>query len=453
MRSLPAKVRASILLLAGAAIGSVATLYLRPRPADAPSPFYKTPRAQVALERSMQEVAFRDLPLKDVVAQLAHQWGVPIAVDWTDIEQAGHTVDRRVTLSARDLTLTEALVRAFESSIPATGDARGFEAAVTPRGDRVEVRLKADSRPEFVWRVYDIAHLANRLAPPSTSDPTSNDTSGDEAWTGELVRFLDSAVVSNSWLDIGGRSGPVMNVVGTRLVVAQTWQNHRIIAAVLGELGRAPATVTAADVRPPAVGTHVAYVSDAQSALRRRTGPLDLVAVTPDEAARELGRRWQVPVLIHPVAFAPEPEAVGRKIEVQLVDPTLADAVRAVVRETGSLWTPRVMTQGGTVTGYAANDALAGYADTVIYDLRPLLDVPRTYGGRRMRRGDAEFFVRDLIQEVCDTALPDTPGNRASLHLFDGRLVVTARWESHEAVERLLAAMEREHPATPAAGE
>jgi hypothetical protein len=84
--------------LAGAAVGALIVLLLRPsglsRPTASPAPT----AAELALERTLPEVRFEFVPFDEAVQTLQRLSGTPINVDWPALKAAGFSPTSLVKL-------------------------------------------------------------------------------------------------------------------------------------------------------------------------------------------------------------------------------------------------------------------------------------------------------------------------------------------------------------------
>lgn len=207
-------------------------------PADA-----KPANAYADLNRKIPELKLDSaVPLEaaiDVVRETTH---ANIVVDWGSLQDAGVKRDVPVRVHLWDVTLDQAL-RAIE----AVADKEGLISHEPQNGIILVAardKLRRDGR---VVRVYDVRPILDDLIAyrrdrsPSTRPardgaPARPDgvPSLDEATEG-LVRMIQANVEAEGWRDQSWNEGFARPFAG-RLVITQTPENHRKIAALLRTL-------------------------------------------------------------------------------------------------------------------------------------------------------------------------------------------------------------------------
>lgn len=448
----------------GLAAGLAAALVLLrltggpPAGPPAPSP------VEAALDATRPAVSFDRVPLSEALAALGRQWGVGIDVDWPAIEPTGLTPDRPVRFRGENLTLAEALDHLLEPPKPL--------APTTPpgyaiRAGRVFVSAthRLPSRPILV-RAYDIGALLPKPGRPEDA------TTAQEA-AEDLLRLIQDTIAPDSWVDNGGDVGSV-HVLGQRMVVLQTWPNHRRLQVLLAQLRADPTSgpplvpLSAArdlwgwDER---VGRWVPLDSTSTEAgLRRKVGEVRLDSVTFAEALARLKQIATVPLLIDESALQAAGVDLDRRLSLHLPDPTFGEVLSTVL--TAGDRDPEGLdyrVDRGVVVVTATPWNWDRPTDIRFYDLRdwlramdrasPVPEPTPADGAVVAVTASEEFVEYELFPAIRSAVDPDSwrenGGSSGTLHVVDGLLVVSQTRGNHNRIERLLSAL-RARPRPPA---
>jgi hypothetical protein len=245
-------------LLTGVALLATALPGLAPAPAPPPSPVAPhgsetRPVAHrliypahgpldVALAQILPVIRMKGIRLEDAVDQLREQTGANLFVDWNQL-RSDETPPKelRVDVDVREVSLADALTLVLRSAADGVewGIEWGIEGTVIVVTDRARV-----VHPIRVYDVRDIVDgdVARRVAlegPPATV-PAENERREKVARAECATRLRDlliASVAPESWTEMGGSVGSVRELNG-RLLIVQTWQNHRQLEALLDGLRR-----------------------------------------------------------------------------------------------------------------------------------------------------------------------------------------------------------------------
>jgi len=193
--------------------------------------------------RIVEQIDFRDTPLKEVIASLQKQTDANIVVHWRALEAAGIDSVVPVTLRLKKLPL----VRVLEILGEVVG---GGTVPIGVRVDRgvVVVSTKEDlAQGAAVVRLYDVRDLiesnaalqekVNKVA-PNTCFPSG----GSGLMTGnpdpyqDVMDLLSSIIMDqvapDTWRDAGGTLGSIRMFNG-RLIVSTSPELHKEVAKLL----------------------------------------------------------------------------------------------------------------------------------------------------------------------------------------------------------------------------
>jgi hypothetical protein len=195
-------------------------------------------RLDAALAQILPVVRMRGVRLEDAIDQLRDQTGINLFVDWNRLgseETPGRELG--VDVDVRGMSLADALTLVLRSA--GDGIDWGIEGGVV-----VVTAAYNVVRPTRVYDVRDIidGEVARRVAlegPPATF-PAENERRAKvarEECTTRLKDLLIASVEPKSWNEVGGSIGSVQELNG-RLIITQTWQNHRELEALLDGLRR-----------------------------------------------------------------------------------------------------------------------------------------------------------------------------------------------------------------------
>jgi len=189
------------------------------------------------LDRVLPTVDFDRAKLTDVLRSLADRGGINAVADWATLGEDDVNVhpDTPVTLHLTNVRWSSALDAALLLADPHR------KVAWNAQGDVVSVTLAtAESAGPAVVRIYDVEPLLDQAARQRSRHPqvptpfNANTTSDepDEFSMGQIKAYLQGNVDPNGWKENGGDIGMISSF-GSELIVSQTEQNQRRVAAAL----------------------------------------------------------------------------------------------------------------------------------------------------------------------------------------------------------------------------
>jgi hypothetical protein len=423
--------------------------------------------AVAALSIVVPEVDLEATPFKDAVEMVRPLSPVPIVVHWDKLAAAGLDASLLVTFRARNVTLGRVLselVNALKTALD--------HAAYAPAGDVILISTADDAEPrDAVVRSYDVRDLLRPSADPWAWDvrgfpgPRVGYQSGamggqpTPSLEYDLAMLIEQTVAPDSWRDTGGQFGSVRVFAG-RLIVTQTWENHRQLAGLLAEL-REPGPAVAPP--PPSADLDIwngilkRYVSTnpavGDAALRRHIPEVRFDRAPLEQAIDTLAVLAYADVVAEWSAF----EAAGVKrdtpVSLHLRDVTLAEALRALLDAHGAERIHFRIDGGCVILGLPSGGDCVELT-TRVYDLRdwlaavlgpPPTPAPKGHADLAKWAALRETRVESLIKVIEDTIAPDTwketGGTIGLIKELNGELVVTQTWENQEQVADLLAAL------------
>jgi hypothetical protein len=168
-----------------------------------------------ALRRRLDHIDIQNRPLSEALASLAEQAHASLEVDWPSFKTEGFEPARVVSFKADGVMLATALTRVLQYSD--TDHSVGF------RADDATIRI-SKAEDALTTRVYDIRGF---VGSPFTIDSQEKSDA--------LIRLLTETAVPDSWRDNGGSLG-MIRIIGSKLVITQSWQNLEIVERLLSDL-------------------------------------------------------------------------------------------------------------------------------------------------------------------------------------------------------------------------
>jgi len=283
----------------------------KPKPKPAPTLLIQGADETARIEKlltttAVTEIKFNQHEFRDVVDSFRETYGLNIYVEWKALEAAGVSKSTPVTLNLRNVTVGRTLdVILSEVSTRAPGaDAQIMH--IVDNGVLTISTLGSLSR-KSITRVYPAADLLCRTRRAFTGGlgypwrmtsflPVQEDvdergsaggifddslsergySAGTEEAAEELMQLTKTTIDRDSWGDPegGGGGAGFIQVMGTSLVVTQTFKNHEAVAKLLEMLraDREKLRIT--------VGVAIVRIGDADAglALRKALGKADDVA-------------------------------------------------------------------------------------------------------------------------------------------------------------------------------
>jgi len=197
--------------------------------------------APETLGRAVPRLAFKDQRLDTVIHQFERSLGVPISVNWAELESVGITGDAPVNFHCDNTTVLDALTQLI-NHFPQ--DSVRF--AVTAERDRILIDTADHCAGHVVVRPYDVrdflrSDILDEFTMPVVFDapvqpPAAN--LADERRQ-RLLTLITDSVDPDSWHENGGTVGGI-RLLGERVYVLQTWENQISVGRLLEDLRKGP---------------------------------------------------------------------------------------------------------------------------------------------------------------------------------------------------------------------
>jgi hypothetical protein len=353
------------------------------------------------LARLDQEVsvAAQHQPLSQLVADLARQHGISLGIDAERIAEAGVSIEQPVTLKMESVALRSVLAELLNQ----------LELAISDRGDSLVITTpeKAeDELPVVAYPVHDLVWYDGLVDFDS------------------LIELITTNVAPNSWSE---GNNNVMSSLGTGwLVLPQTPDAHTQVESLLTRLRTgiaAGAGPVIADLEPAAAA------HDRIRAALRRPLALDYDRVPLREVFERLAAELQIQILLDERCLRESGVTADLPITWHMPAIPLGNQLFWMLREPDLMWTIR--DECLVITTTAETE---WQQPSRIYDVRNLTDPDLGLSG-----GFAT--VQTLIEKLVPESLSPHRGWR-SMTEFQGLLVVSESPQVHQALERLLVALE-----------
>lgn len=439
--------RTLLILLLGFAAGVTVILLLRRdvAPADYHFPRKPTP-ADAALEKPLGAIDWADLSFDDAIKRLEAVAGVPIVIDKSTLDEAGVDLNAKVTIRLVPGPLHRALDAVLKQiAIPT---ARPGHA---PDGGSIFVSTgEALSAGRFVQaRIYDVRDILAAITPPPPISGRSGDIRGVDLQyypEEELAKLVLETVEPDTWREYGGSVGRLIMFNG-RMIVTQTWHNHRLLEQLLAEMREPmPSDPTMGEADSIDRG-RLAWNYGPSFDLNRPVPDLELSAPL-NTAVETIGRQAGIDLRVDEATLRRMELDPSRAVTVVLRNATLLDALDALLAAHRSAAGPASLdfaSVGGVLTLTSADRAES--VVTHLYDIR------KWPAGMRMRQTRAaallvplsedEWIMADRLTAAVQSAIdPDSwrenGGSIGSIRTINGMLVVSQTIRNQERVRRLL---------------
>lgn len=457
---------AAVLLVVVCVVALSATRDTAVRDALVPAP---SP-AEAALDRVLQEVQFENLPFEQAIARLQAAGQARLVVDWPKLHSLGFDRKAPVQLQVRGFRLSEALTRLLEQlKAPDASVALGF----APDGSAVLVSTEEALSQRVSLRCYDIRDLIPADAHVEPDNAAAIRTGGGlfggyrpKGHGEEIAYYITETAAPDTWRENGGYPGRMTYLSG-RLLVVQTWANHRQVESLLGTFRRpVPPSSGAPGVEElawdPQLKQWMPAVPDAaERALRTVLPEVKLQNASLGEAVQTLARLARANIVLDGRSMmraeldrkhlqdAGVDVNRGRRLTLDLYDVTLERALEAVVQAySDNVWTGGFVPHNRAIIVTEASAATGGLF-TRVYDLRDWPHVgaaverhrrPAPVERIKTRAGEIEQLVEAVATTVAPESWRDNGGTASMLFVAD-RLVVTQTWRNHEQVRWFLSAL------------
>lgn len=208
--------------------------------ADAPSPDDLAADAKLLVK--IDFLRFDQVPLGQVLDDLAKKSQIQINVDWDALKRADVQKDAPVTARLRDIKASKALEIIFKSVEGEDDDHRlGYRIS---KGF-ICISTRAELHKLLITRTYDITDLlaGHPDQPPSQEVGMSGkprragEVASQSERLDEIKKYLTDNVDTNTWKDNGGDVGEIeTGSTSNLLVIKQTPENQRKIGQLLKSL-------------------------------------------------------------------------------------------------------------------------------------------------------------------------------------------------------------------------
>jgi hypothetical protein len=355
-------------------------------------------KLQSALDRSASIACFQR-PFRAVVEQIAEEHGIAIAIDADRLEESGVSLEQPVTLELKDVSLRSLLRHLLHM----------LELALIDRGDALVITTPEQAEEHLQVVAYPVHDLV-------WTDGLADFDS--------LIELITTNVSPQSWSE--GNNNFTSTLGSAWLILPQTTEVQVEIQSILTRLRAG----VAAGGEPAVAGSEPeAAAHDRIRAALRRPTPLDFDQTPLRQVFERLAAELHIQILLD--------ERLLREAGVSIDEPItwhepaipLGSQLYWMLRELDLMWTIRdeclvITTTAETEWKHA----------TQIYDVRNLADPDLGLPG-------GLETVQTLIEKLVPDSLSAHRGWREVTE-FQGLLVVSDAPAVHDAMERLLVALE-----------
>jgi hypothetical protein len=155
---------------------------------------------------------FQEAPLQEVVQQLQADYGIPIQLDGTALEEIGLGFDEPVTVSLHNISLRSALRLMLKP----------LQLTYIIQDEVLIITTPEEAESQLVVCVYDVRDLI--------------DGSKDKAGLESLINMIASCVATDSWATNGGGESEIHPIKPGLLVISQTQAVHEEVRSVLATI-------------------------------------------------------------------------------------------------------------------------------------------------------------------------------------------------------------------------
>jgi hypothetical protein len=172
-----------------------------------------TKRIELALDGPIHSVGldYAEVPLQDVVSNLSDDYGIPIQLDKSALEEAGIGTDSQVTVTLHNITLRSALKLML----------RTFQLTWTIQDEVLMITTKDNAEKQIDTCVYNVQGLVD------DSDPKS---------VKALIDAIYGCVQTETWAENGGGQAEIRPLPSGLLVVSQTPAVQEEVSALLSKI-------------------------------------------------------------------------------------------------------------------------------------------------------------------------------------------------------------------------
>jgi hypothetical protein len=268
---------------------------------------------------------FTDTPLEQVVKTLEEEYGIPVELDTSALEEIGIDSTEPVTASLHGISLNAALRLMLHS----------LQLTYVVQHEVLLITTPEEAEAQLVVCVYDVRSIASRT---------------DDRSIKQLIDTIVSCVHTDTWAVNGGGEAEIRPLGSGLLVVSQTQAVHDDVRAMLatvrdlrerssaksGEAGKSTAVVPDAD--RVVTRAYVMKLGDASNpeALRQQIRTLITSSIPNERWQGQLddGQHVLLTVLPDRIVLRHKPE-IQKDVETLLTDSGVATAVPRIASEPG----------------------------------------------------------------------------------------------------------------------
>lgn len=357
------------------------------------------------VRRALAEKAtfdFSETPLNEVLDFVKDKHKVVLFADKQSFESEGLDTATPVTFKIDGISLDSALHLMLDP----------LDLTFVPRFEGIMITMKSKAEELLERKVYGIRDLT---APPGTAVGDEDDSYAAD----KLIDLITATVAPISWQASGGR-GSAKSIKGM-LVVAQTYEIHREIEALLTQL------------RAIRKGKGVARAEDPRDRLLASKVTLEFNEVPLREVLQSLSERLKTPIVLNGRDFEDEGIDTATPVTVNLKDVTLRSGLALILGPLSAIVVKR-----HEVLVVTTPIAAEQWMERRIYDVRDL--------ARRDAPQDADQKQDPVSDIIATTVAPNTwssQGGKGVVKIVDGALVILQTAEQHQQIEDLLAELRK----------
>ena len=172
-------------------------------------------RLEQALHRRGSIIAV-EMPLRDFADRLSQQFGVPIALDWKNLEEAGVNQDAPINKRLDSIPLASILQHGL----------RDVELTFTIRNHVILITTPEETESKLTTKIYPVRDLV--------FTGVGRDGYGEDY--DSLIELITTTIAPSSWDEVGGPGSIGAFDNASSLVISQTDDVHRAIEPLLVKL-------------------------------------------------------------------------------------------------------------------------------------------------------------------------------------------------------------------------
>jgi hypothetical protein len=172
-----------------------------------------TKRIEDALTSPLHKngIDFAETALNNVLSQVSEEYGIPIQIDRTALDEAGIGVDAPVTINLHNISLRSALKLTF----------RNLQLTWLIQDEVLMVTTNQEADKHLDTCIYNVQGLVDEADPGSVS---------------ALVESIYGCIATDTWAENGGTSAEIRPLPSGLLVVSQTPAVQEQVSALLSKI-------------------------------------------------------------------------------------------------------------------------------------------------------------------------------------------------------------------------